>query len=159
MPQSAASNHDVWYTNAIEILFQSEEAPLANPKTNISARIRHAREQARMEPAQLREHLRARGIELSKTGLHRLENTEPSNPNLKIIQAIAEITNLSPGWLLFGSGPSVPESEVSSAIRGRVIDTIELMSGALDMTKRQETTLANWLQSLRTTRPGKISRP
>ena len=90
-----------------------------------------------MDPAALRAQLREYGIDLSKTGLHRLETTEPKNPNLKIIEAIAEITNVSPGWILFGKGPTVPETEVGSAIRSRVIDTIELMSGALDLTARQ----------------------
>ena len=128
-------------------------------KTNIAERIRTAREQAQMAPAALRAELRSRGIDLSKTGLHRLETTEPTNPNLKVIETIAEITNVSAGWILFGKGPSVPETEVGSAIRGRVIDTIELMSGALDLTARQESTLRNWLKSVRETRPKKTKKP
>ncbi len=114
---------------------------------------------AQMEPAALRARLREYGIDLSKTGLHRLETTEPKNPNLKLIEAIAEITNVSPGWILFGKGPSVPDSEVGSAIRSRVIDTIELMAGALDLTARQESTLHNWLKSVRTTKPKRIKKP
>lgn len=112
-----------------------------------------------MDPAALRAELREYGIDLSKTGLHRLETTEPKNPNLKIIEAIAEITNVSPAWILFGKGPSVPESEVGTAIRSRVIDTIELMSGALDLTARQESTLHNWLKSVRDTKPKRIKKP
>ena len=112
-----------------------------------------------MDPAALRGHLREYGIDLSKTGLHRLETTEPKNPNLKIVEAIAEITNVSPGWILFGKGPTVPDTEVGAAIRSRVIDTIELMSGALDLTSRQETTLHNWLKSVRESKPKKINRP
>lgn len=112
-----------------------------------------------MEPAALRTELREYGIDLSKTGLHRLETTEPKNPNLKIIEAIAEITNVSPGWILFGKGPSVPDTEVGSAIRSRVIDTIELMAGALDLTARQESTLHNWLKSVRKTKPKRITKP
>ena len=112
-----------------------------------------------MEPAELRERLREYDIDLSKTGLHRLETTEPKNPNLKLIEAIAEITNVSPGWILFGKGPSVPDTEVGAAIRSRVIDTIELMAGALDLTSRQEATLRNWLKSVRETKPGRIRKP
>ena len=63
---------------------------------SIAGRIRAAREQAQMAPAALRAELRKRGIDLSKTGLHRLETIEPTNPNLKIIEAIAEITKVSP---------------------------------------------------------------
>ena len=107
----------------------------------------------------LREQLRARGINLSKTGLHRLETTEPKNPNLKIVEAIADITNVSPGWILFCKGPSVPESDVGTAIRGRVIDTIELMAGALELTARQQTTFQNWLESVRKTRPKQVNKP
>ena len=125
-----------------------QEKPL-----DIAGRIRTARQRAQMEPAALRVQLREYGIDLSKTGLHRLETTEPKNPNLKLIEAIAQITNVSPGWILFGKGPTIPDTEVGSAIRGRVIDTIELMSGALDLTARQESTLHNWLKSLRETKP------
>ena len=114
---------------------------------------------AQMEPAELRAQLREYGIDLSKTGLHRLETTEPKNPNLKLIEAIAEITNVSPGWILFGKGPSIPESEVGAAIRDRVIDTIELMAGALDLTSRQESTLHNWLKSVRNTKPKRVRKP
>ena len=121
-----------------------------------AGRIRLARERAQIDPAELRARLKDQRIELSKTGLHRLETTEPRNPNLKLIEAIAQITRVSPGWLLFGRGPSVPESEVGSAIRSRVIDTIELMSGALDLTTQQQKTLANWLRSVRETRPEKV---
>ena len=112
-----------------------------------------------MEPAALRTELRKYDIDLSKTGLHRLETTEPKNPNLKIIEAIAEITNVSPGWILFGKGPSVPETEVGAAIRSRVIDTIELMAGALDLTARQESTLRNWLKSVRKSEPKRVRKP
>ena len=105
--------------------------------SSISARIRHAREQARLEPRALREALSEKGFDLSKTGLHRLETIEPTNPSVKLIQAIAEITNVSPGWLLFGTGTALKADAAAHAIRGRVLDTIELMSQALDMTSRQ----------------------
>ncbi len=127
--------------------------------SDIAGRIIAARERAQMEPAALRAELREYGIDLSKTGLHRLETTEPKNPNLKIIEAIAEITNVSPGWILFGKGPSVPDTEVGFAIRSRVIDTIELMARALDLTTRQESTLHNWLESVRKTEPKRIRKP
>ncbi|MEM7610274.1 MAG: hypothetical protein AAF270_01150 [Pseudomonadota bacterium] len=126
---------------------------------NIAERIRFARQRAQMDPAELRTLLRDYGIDLSKTGLHRLETTEPKNPNLRIIEAIAEITNVPPGWILFGKGPSVPDTEIGSAIRSRVIDTIELMAGALDLTSRQESTLSNWLKSVRESKPKRINKP
>lgn len=126
---------------------------------SISQRIRRAREKAQMEPAALRRQLQQRGIELSKTGLHRLETTEPRNPNLKLIEAIAEITKVSAGWILFGKGPAIPADDVGAAIRSRVIDTIELMSDALDLTARQEKTLENWLASVRSTKPAKVRKP
>ncbi len=125
---------------------------------NIAERIRFARKRAQMDPAGLRAELREYGIELSKTGLHRLETIEPKNPNLKILQAIAEITRVSPSWILFGKGPAVPDTEFSAAIRSRVIDTIELMAGALELTARQQSTLNNWLKSVRESRPGKSRR-
>jgi transcriptional regulator with XRE-family HTH domain len=126
---------------------------------SISERLKLARERAQLEPAELRKRLSEKGVELSKTGLHRLESTEPRNPNLKQIEAIAEITNVSPAWILFGKGPSVPDTEVGAAIRGRVIDTIELMSGALDLTARQEATLKNWLKSVRESNPKNPRKP
>ncbi|MEM8716782.1 MAG: helix-turn-helix transcriptional regulator [Cyanobacteria bacterium P01_G01_bin.4] len=126
---------------------------------NIAERIRAARQRAQMDPAALREALRDYGIDLSKTGLHRLETTEPKNPNLRIIEAIAEITNVSPGWILFGRGPSIPEDDVGNAIRSRVIDTIELMTDALKLTARQESTIKNWLKSVRETQPKKTKKP
>lgn len=132
---------------------------MQNDPQNIAERIRAARQRAQMDPAALRARLRDYGIDLSKTGLHRLETTEPKNPNLRIIEAIAEITNVSPGWILFGKGPSVPDTEVGTAIRGRVIDTIELMAGALDLTSRQESTLRNWLRSVRETKPKRVQKP
>ena len=127
--------------------------------TNIAERIRFARQRAQMDPAALRAQLREYGIDLSKTGLHRLETTEPKNPNLKMIEAIAEITKVSPSWVLFGKGPTVPDTAFSAAIRSRVIDTIELMASALDLTARQESTLHNWLKSVRETKPKKIRKP
>ena len=141
------------------MLFRSELTQLPDDPPGIASRIRTARVRAQLESADLRMQLRERGIELSKTGLHRLETTEPKNPNLKLIESIAEITNVSPGWILFGKGPSVPATEVGLAIRGRVIDTIELMAGALDLTARQEATLNNWLKSVRNTKPKEVKKP
>ena len=128
--------------------------------TTIASRIRSAREQAQMPPAELRQILRKDyGIDLSKTGLHRLETVESKNPSLKIIQAIAEITRVSPSWILFGEGTSVPGEQVGAAIRSRVVDTIELMVGALDLTARQESTITNWLESVRKSKPKQIKKP
>lgn len=127
---------------------------------SIASRIRHAREQAQMPPAELRKLLREDyGIDLSKTGLHRLETVDAKNPNLKQIQAIAKITRVSPSWILFGEGTSVPGDEVGAAIRSRVIDTIELMLGALDLNARQESTIKNWLKSVRENSPKNIRKP
>jgi transcriptional regulator with XRE-family HTH domain len=131
----------------------------ARKSATISQRIKLARERAQLEPAELRKRLHKKRIELSKTGLHRLETTEPRNPNLKLIEAIAEITNVSPGWILFGKGPAIEETQVSDAIRSRVIDTIELMSNALDMTKPQEKALKDWLKSMRKSKPARVRKP
>lgn len=133
---------------------------MKTPSNNIATRIRHARQQAQMPPAELRKILREDyGIDLSKTGLHRLETVDSKNPSLKLVQAIAKVTRVSPSWILFGEGTSVPGDEVGSAIRSRVIDTIELMVGALDMTSRQESTISNWLKSMRENPPKKIRKP
>ena len=133
---------------------------MKTPTHTIASRIRNAREQAQMPPAELRTILREDyGIDLSKTGLHRLETADAKNPNLKQIQAIAKITRVSPSWILFGEGTSVPGDEVGSAIRSRVIDTIELMLGALDMNARQESTINNWLKSVRENSPKNIRKP
>ena len=133
---------------------------MAESTTTIASRIRHAREQAQMPPAELRKILREDyGVDLSKTGLHRLETVESKNPNLKLIQAIAKITRVSPSWILFGEGTSVPGDEVGAAIRSRVIDTIELMLGALDLNARQESTIKNWLKNVRENPPKTIRKP
>jgi hypothetical protein len=48
---------------------------------------------------------------------------------------------------------------VGAAIRSRVIDTIELMLGALDLNARQESTINNWLKSVRENSPKNIRKP
>ncbi len=122
---------------------------------SIAGRIRAAREQAQLQAAELRRLLRDDyGIDLSKTGLHRLETVDPKNPNLKLIQAIAEVTRVSPSWILFGEGTPLQGEQVSAAVRSRVIDTIELMIGALSLTARQDSTIRNWLKSVRESKPG-----
>ncbi|MEM7764757.1 MAG: hypothetical protein AAF290_11895 [Pseudomonadota bacterium] len=126
---------------------------------SIASRIRSAREQAQMEPAELRVQLRDHGIDLSKAGLHRVETQNPKNPNLKLIKAIAQITRVSPSWILFGEGSAIPGDQVGQAIRGRVIDTIELLVSALDLNSRQQSTIENWLHSVRQTRPKSINKP
>ena len=121
----------------------------SNTEPTVPERIRQARAQAGMEAAELRAALRARGIELSKQGLHRMETVQPKNPNVEIIQAIAEVTGVSPGWLLFGQGPMAGGEGMDPAVRTKVIDTIELMAGALELTKRQQNSLDTWLRSVR----------
>jgi len=66
---------------------------------------------------------------------------------------------VSPGWLLFGTGTALQPDVAAIAIRGRVLDTIELMSQALDMTQRQQTSFDKWLVSMRATAPKVIERP
>ena len=122
---------------------------------DVPSRLRFARFQAGLEAAQMREELRKRGITLSKGGLHRVENIEPTNPNIKMIEAIADITGVSPSWLLFGTGPALSGDDAVDAIRERILDTIEHMSGALDLTARQQSTLENWLKSVRGRKSGR----
>ena len=129
------------------------------PQAGISGRIREARVRAGLEPAELRRTLARQGIALSKTGLHRLETVEPVNPNLKLMIGIAEATHVTPQWLLFGKGNPRPDEKIGPAIRARVIDTIDFMAGALDLTEPQEKALADWLESVRKTQPGTIRKP
>jgi hypothetical protein len=128
----------------------------SHTELTVPERIRCARAQAGMEASALRHALRERGIELSKQGLHRMETVEPKNPNVQIIQAIAEVTHVSPGWLLFGEGTMTGGAGIDPAVRTRVLDTIELMAGALQLTKRQQNTFEAWLRSVRggTAAPG-----
>ena len=81
------------------------------------------------------------------------------NPSVKLMEAIAQVTNVSPGWLLFGTGTALKADAAANAIRGRVLDTIELMSQALDMTGRQQNSFDKWLASMRSTVPSTIERP
>ena len=126
---------------------------------SISNRIRDARDRSGLAPAELRKILSGRGINLSKTGLHRLETSEPVNPNLKLMIAIAEATHVTPEWLLFGEGTPRPDEKIGPAIRARVIDTIAFMAGALDLTPGQERDLASWLKSVRESRPETVRKP
>ena len=126
---------------------------------SISNRIRDARDRSGLAPAELRKILAQMGINLSKTGLHRLETSEPVNPNLKLMIAIAEATHVTPQWLLFGEGSPRPDEKIGPAIRARVIDTIAFMAGALDLTPEQESNLASWLKSVRESRPETVRKP
>ena len=126
---------------------------------SISGRIRDARNRSGLAPAELRKILAGKGINLSKTGLHRLETSEPVNPNLKLMTAIAEATHVTPEWLLFGTGSPRPDEKIGPAIRARVIDTIAFMAGALDLTPEQERNLEAWLISVRKSRPETVRKP
>ena len=126
---------------------------------SISDRIRDARDRSGLAPAELRKMLAANGINLSKTGLHRLETSEPVNPNLKLMIAIAEATHVTPEWLLFGTGSPRPDEKIGPAIRARVIDTIAFMAGALDLTREQERNLEAWLKSVRESWPKTVRKP
>ncbi len=137
------------------------KGPSKRQHTNdsISYRIRDARDRAGLAPVELRKNLAARGINLSKTGLHRLETSEPVNPNLKLMNAIADATHVTPEWLLFGSGSARPDEKIGSAIRARVIDTIAFMAGSLDLTPKQEQDLESWLESVRKSRADTVRKP
>ena len=126
---------------------------------SISDRIRDARDRSGLAPAELRKMLAANGINLSKTGLHRLETSEPVNPNLKLMIAIAEATHVTPEWLLFGTGSPRPDEKIGPAIRARVVDTIAFMAGALDLTREQERNLEAWLKSVRESWPKTVRKP
>lgn len=126
---------------------------------SISRRIRDARQRSGLGPAELRKILADKGINLSKTGLHRLETSEPVNPNLKLMTAIADATHVTPEWLLFGKGSPRPDEKIGRAIRARVIDTIAFMAGALDLTGKQERDLEAWLNSVRKSRPRTVRKP
>ena len=133
--------------------------PRRSKDDSISRRIRDARSRSGLAPAELRKILAGKGINLSKTGLHRLETSEPVNPNLKLMIAIADATHVTPEWLLFGKGSPRPDEKIGPAIRARVIDTIAFMAGALDLTEAQERDLEAWLKSLRRSRPETIRKP
>ncbi len=135
------------------------EERIVTSANNVAQRLRQARKSAQLTPIELRAALEARNVTLSKAGLHRLENTDSTNPNLKLIEAWAAITHHSPGWLLFGTGTPTSADDVGSAIRKRVIDTIELMVGALDQTPAQEKSISAWLASIRKTKPKKVQKP
>ncbi|MEM6935346.1 MAG: hypothetical protein AAF552_02760 [Pseudomonadota bacterium] len=114
----------------------------------ISARIKHARVVAGLSPQEMREKLRNLGLKYSQGGWHRVENTEPTNPNLQLIKAISRVTGVSPGWLLFGEGDAMV-ADAGVAIRRQVIDAIEVMGSTLRMTKRQTDSFNRLIQSLR----------
>ena len=136
-----------------------ESSKRRSSKDSISRRIRDARIRSGLAPAELRKILSGKGIKLSKTGLHRLETSEPVNPNLKLMIAIAEATHVTPEWLLFGKGSPRPDEKIGPAIRARVIDTIAFMAGALDLTEKQERDLEGWLKSVRKSRPKTVRKP
>ncbi|MEM9530450.1 MAG: hypothetical protein AAGA23_05995 [Pseudomonadota bacterium] len=117
------------------------------PET-ISGRIKHARIVAGLSPQEMRDRLRSEGLQYSQGGWHRVENTEPTNPNIELIKAISRVTGVSPGWLLFGEGEAMM-SDASIAIRRQIIDTIEVMGSTLQMTKRQANSFERLIQSLR----------
>jgi len=119
-----------------------------NKLENIPARIRHARLLAGYSPQQMREALRQYDLQYSQGGYHRIENTEPTNPNLRLVETIGKITGVSPGWILFGQGEAMM-SDASVAIRRRVIDTIELMASTLNLKADEAKNLEKLLISLR----------
>ncbi len=94
--------------------------------TSIPKRIQHARLVAGLSPLQMREALKTHGISYSQGGWHRVENTEPTHPNLQLIQTIGKITGISPGWILFGQGEAMM-MDASTAIRKYITVIRKLM--------------------------------
>ena len=88
----------------------------------MASRLRYARESRKIEPQALRVELKRRKIDVSKQLLHRYESVESQNPNLNIVEGIADITGFSAGWLLFGRGPmfaSDPLNQITRQLRLR----------------------------------------
>ena len=88
----------------------------------MASRLRYARESRKIEPQALRAELKRRKIDVSKQLLHRYESVESQNPNLNIVEGIADITGFSAGWLLFGKGPmfaSDPLNQITRQLRLR----------------------------------------
>ena len=88
----------------------------------MASRLRYARESHKIEPQALRAELKRRKIDVSKQLLHRYESVESQNPNLNIVDGIADITGFSAGWLLFGKGPmfaSDPLNQITRQLRLR----------------------------------------
>ena len=70
----------------------------------IGDRIRHAREQADLSPAELRQRLASDGVELSRARLWNYENRPQTIPKPELLIAIGKVTGFSPGWLYCGTG-------------------------------------------------------
>lgn len=90
--------------------------------STMASRLRYARESRNIEPQALRAELKRRKIDVSKQLLHRYESVESQNPNLNIVEGIADITGFSAGWLLFGKGPmfaSDPLNQITRQLRLR----------------------------------------
>jgi hypothetical protein len=90
--------------------------------STMASRIRYARESGKIEPQALRAELKRRKIDVSKQLLHRYESVESQNPNLNIVEGIADVTGFSAGWLLFGKGPmfaSDPLNQITRQLRLR----------------------------------------
>lgn len=122
---------------------------MTDPCKTVSGRIKYARERAEMTAKAMRGTLQERGITLSKTGLHRLETVDAKNPNLKLIAAIGDITNVSPSWLLFGEGTPESGSDRNATVRIRAVNAIEEIAQVLNLTGRQRSTIENWIRSVR----------
>ena len=70
----------------------------------IGDRIRYAREQADLSPAELRQRLASDGVELSRARLWNYENRPQTIPKPELLIAIGKVTGFSPGWLYCGTG-------------------------------------------------------
>jgi len=68
-----------------------------NKPPDNARKIRAARRRAQTEPAVLDAKRRNYSVDLCEIGLYHVETTELKKSNLKLIEAIAEITNVSPG--------------------------------------------------------------
>jgi transcriptional regulator with XRE-family HTH domain len=83
----------------------------------LASRLRYARESRNIEPQALRAELKRKKIVVSKQLLHRYETVETQNPNLNIVEGIADITGFSAGWLLFGKGPMFASDPINQITR------------------------------------------
>jgi len=83
----------------------------------MALRIRYARESQGIGPQALRSELKKRRIDVSKQLLHRYESVESQNPNLNIVEAIADVTGFAAGWILFGKGPMFANDPINQITR------------------------------------------
>jgi transcriptional regulator with XRE-family HTH domain len=117
----------------------------AAPLSTVASRIRHARDLRGLEPHQLRDALIGidRKWALSRQQLHRYENEDLDYPSPEVIRWIARATGVLPGWILFGDGPMLAESEADAD------ELRELSEEIAGLTPEQRRHLLAFVRSLR----------